>query len=81
MTELAGVGLAAIAVQATIGFGLRLRKCYEGLGEFAEIRLFAALAEGGEIQMPLQEMFWGAYYGSLRDRFGTQWMFNCTAPA
>ncbi len=44
-------------------------------------RLFAALAEGGEIQMPLQQMFWGAYYGSLRDRFGTQWMFNCTAPA
>jgi PhnB protein len=27
--------------------------------------------------MPLAEMFWGDYYGSLKDRFGTQWMFNC----
>lgn len=40
-------------------------------------RLFAALAEGGQIEMPLQEMFWGGYYGSLADRFGVRWMFNC----
>ena len=40
-------------------------------------RLFNALAEGGRIEMPLQDMFWGAYFGSLRDRFGVQWMFNC----
>lgn len=40
-------------------------------------RLFHALAEGGSVQMPLQDMFWGAYFGSLRDRFGVQWMFNC----
>ncbi|MBI3775268.1 MAG: VOC family protein [Gammaproteobacteria bacterium] len=41
-------------------------------------RLFNALAEGGKIEMALQEMFWGAYFGSLVDRFGVQWMFNCT---
>jgi PhnB protein len=29
--------------------------------------------------MPLQDMFWGAYFGSLRDRFGVQWMFNCSS--
>jgi len=23
-------------------------------------------------------MFWGAYYGSCTDKFGVQWMFNCT---
>lgn len=42
-------------------------------------RLFAALADGGKVEMPLQEMFWGAYWGSLTDRFGIRWMFNCTA--
>lgn len=42
-------------------------------------RLFEALAEGGTIEQPLQEMFWGAFFGSLRDRFGVQWMFNCLA--
>jgi PhnB protein len=43
-------------------------------------RLFAALSEGGQVQMPLQDMFWGAYFGSFRDRFGVQWMVNCAQP-
>lgn len=42
-------------------------------------RLFKLLAEGGKVEMPLQEMFWGAYFGSLTDRFGIKWMFNCTS--
>jgi PhnB protein len=41
-------------------------------------QLFEALSDGGNIQMPLQDMFWGAYFGNLTDRFGIQWMFNCT---
>lgn len=40
-------------------------------------RLFDALAAGGRVEMPLQDMFWGAYYGSLTDKFGVRWMFNC----
>jgi PhnB protein len=44
-------------------------------------RLFAALAEGGKVEMALQRMFWGGYFGSLTDRFGVQWMFNCQAKA
>jgi PhnB protein len=40
-------------------------------------RLFKALGEGGTIEMALAEQFWGDYFGSLTDRFGTQWMFNC----
>ena len=42
-------------------------------------RLFNALAEGGRIEMALAEQFWGDYYGSLTDRFGVQWMFNCSS--
>lgn len=40
-------------------------------------RLFAGLAAGGKVEMALQDMFWGAYWGSLTDKFGVQWMFNC----
>lgn len=40
-------------------------------------RLFNALAEGGKVEMALGEMFWGGYYGSLEDRYGVHWMFNC----
>jgi uncharacterized glyoxalase superfamily protein PhnB len=32
---------------------------------------------GGKVTMELQEMFWGAYYGSCTDKYGVQWMFNC----
>ena len=42
-------------------------------------RLFARLAEGGRVEMPLQDMFWGDYFGSLVDRFGVQWMLNCAS--
>jgi PhnB protein len=37
---------------------------------------FNALAEGGKVNMPIQDMFWGAYWGDLTDKFGIQWMIN-----
>ncbi|RPH31523.1 MAG: VOC family protein [Bacteroidales bacterium] len=40
-------------------------------------RLFVALSAGGKVTMELQDMFWGAYYGSCTDKYGIQWMFNC----
>jgi PhnB protein len=42
-------------------------------------KLFNALSAGGKVTMDLQDMFWGAYYGSCTDKFGVQWMFNCAA--
>ena len=44
-------------------------------------RLFDALSVGGTVEMELQEMFWGDYFGSCKDKFGVQWMFNCTEKA
>jgi PhnB protein len=40
-------------------------------------KLFEGLSKGGTITMPLQDMFWGAFYGSCTDKFGVHWMFNC----
>jgi PhnB protein len=42
------------------------------------LRLFNQLADQGVVTMPLADMFWGAYSGSCTDKFGVQWMFNCT---
>ena len=39
-------------------------------------RLFNALSEGGKVEQELQDMFWGDYYGSCKDKYGVQWMFN-----
>lgn len=38
--------------------------------------LFSKLSEGGVTEMPMQDMFWGDYYGSLTDKFGINWMVN-----
>jgi len=37
-------------------------------------RIYAALAEGGEVFMPMQETFFATRFGQLRDRFGINWM-------
>jgi PhnB protein len=43
-------------------------------------RIFAALAEGGKVGMPIQETFWAHRYGDVIDRFGTPWMVNVSKP-
>lgn len=37
-------------------------------------RLFAALSDGGQIQMPLSETFFASLFGMVADRFGVSWM-------
>ncbi|HEY4483726.1 MAG TPA: VOC family protein [Candidatus Paceibacterota bacterium] len=41
-------------------------------------RLFKELSAGGKIEMAMQDMFWGDYYGSCVDKYGVKWMFNCS---
>lgn len=39
-------------------------------------RVFAALSEGGNVEMPLSDAFWGGTFGMLTDKFGVQWMVS-----
>lgn len=39
-------------------------------------RYFGALADGGEVQMPLGKTFWTPNFGMVKDRFGVSWMIN-----
>lgn len=39
-------------------------------------RVFAALADGGQVRMPLARTFWSPRFGMLTDRFGVGWMVN-----
>ncbi|MDI6854076.1 MAG: VOC family protein [Deltaproteobacteria bacterium] len=41
-------------------------------------RLFAALSDGGQVQMPLAETFWSPLFGMVADRFGLSWMILVT---
>ena len=40
-------------------------------------KIFNALAENGNVQMPFQQTFWSTGFGACVDRFGTPWMINC----
>src|SRR5215470_2283672 len=44
-------------------------------------RIFNALAENGQVNMPLQQTFWALRFGMLVDQFGIPWMVNCSDPA
>ena len=43
-------------------------------------RLYTELSAGGTDANEMQDMFWGAYWGTCLDRFGVRWMFNCYEP-
>ena len=43
-------------------------------------RVFNALAENGNVTMPVQQTFWALRFGMLTDQFGIPWMVNCGDP-
>ena len=39
-------------------------------------RLFNGLSQQGHVEMPMQDQFWGDYFGSFKDKYGVCWMIN-----
>jgi PhnB protein len=39
-------------------------------------KLFTGLSAGGDVEMPIADTFWGAYFGSFADKFGVRWMVS-----
>jgi PhnB protein len=54
------------------GFSLSIAVATEAEAD----RYFAALSDGGQVQMPLTKTFWSPRFGMLTDRFGIAWMVN-----
>ena len=42
-------------------------------------RFFEGLSAGGTVTLKMEKMFWGAYFGMCRDRFGVLWMVSFTS--
>ena len=66
--------LSAGTLRKPAGFSVSLQVKDAGR---KRIELFNALAEKGEIQMPIDKTFWSPRFGMLVDRFGIPWMINC----
>jgi PhnB protein len=48
-----------------------------GTGDVAEVkRIFAALCEGGQVNMPLDKTFFAELFGMVTDKFGITWQFS-----
>jgi uncharacterized glyoxalase superfamily protein PhnB len=76
---LGGHILMATDAPKEMGFDLKrgdnMHICVEPITRAETEKLFGALAEGGNVKMPLADMFFGAYFGELTDKFGINWMF------
>jgi PhnB protein len=57
------------------GFSLSLSVANEAEAK----RFFTALADGGQVQMPLGKTFWSPCFGMVADRFGVGWMITVAA--
>lgn len=77
---LGGVMLQGTDMLESMGHKLKIGNnttiCLEPDSKEDTDRLFKGLSAGGSDVMPLQDMFWGAYWGTCLDKFGIRWMFN-----
>lgn len=73
-TVLMGSDSTSFSGNITFGNNFSISVNAESKNEANE--LFNKLAQNGTITMPLNDTFWGAYFGMLIDQFGIQWMVN-----
>jgi PhnB protein len=62
----------------TLTVGNNVHIALEADSEAEAKKLFDGLSAGGTVTMPLEKVFWGAYFGMFTDKFGISWMVNHT---
>lgn len=60
----------------TVQIGGNIQLSIEVTEEGQIDEVFSKTSEGGTVTMELQNQFWGARFGMLKDKFGVSWMFN-----
>lgn len=62
-----------------LNFGNNIYLSIEAESKEEAKKIFSGLSAGGKVTMPLQDTFWGAYFGMLKDKFGVPWMVAHTS--
>ncbi len=70
--------LASVGHQLNIGNQISLSLNAESKEEADKI--FNGLSVDGKVEMPIEDTFWGAYFGMWEDKFGIKWMINYDYP-
>jgi len=77
---LGGHVLMATDSPESMGFkitpGNNMHICLQPESKEEADRIFDELSAGGIVEMPMQDMFFGSYYGAFADKFGVNWMVN-----
>ena len=63
-----------------VTFGNNINLAVEADSKAEAEKYFNALSKGGKVTMPLADQFWGAYFGSITDKYGIHWMISYTYP-
>lgn len=70
------MGSDSNATSGDVNFGENISISINTESKVETDKLYNALSDGGTIKMPLQDTFWGAYFGMFTDKFGVNWMIN-----
>jgi PhnB protein len=63
-------------MQGNVVFGQNISLSINAESKAEADKIFNGLSVQGEIKMPIQSTFWGAYFGMFTDKFGIMWMVN-----
>jgi PhnB protein len=70
------MGSDANPMQGNVVFGQNISLSINAESKEEADKVFNGLADGGQITMPIQNTFWGAYFGMCTDKFSMMWMVN-----
>ncbi len=63
--------ISAFGPEPVVGTNVAI--CFDVKNREQADEVFAGLSAGGEVQMPMGDMFWGAYFGTVVDKYGIHW--------
>jgi len=59
-----------------VGFGDNFSVSVNAESREEADKIFNGLSAGGKVEMPINDTFWGSYFGMFKDKFGINWMVS-----
>ena len=59
-----------------VGFGDNFSVSINAESREEADKIFNGLSAGGKVEMPMNDTFWGSYFGMFKDKFGINWMVS-----
>ncbi|PIF61779.1 VOC family protein [Flavobacterium sp. 11] len=70
------MGSDSNSASGEVAFGQNISLSINTASKEEADKLFNGLSAGGTVTMPMNQTFWGAYFGMFADKFGINWMVN-----